>query len=891
MASVLAPSGQDSSTPFELHLASLAAGEIRVVSFEGREAISQLFAFDVRFLTAREWGDIEPAVVCQPGKLVLRPTPEAPRMVTGMVAALEARRTVRGMHEYRARLVPRMWLLRHKRGSRIFQDRTIAEIVAAVLGEAGIAHRWSAEDELPRHEYCLQYDETDYQFVRRLCAEAGIYFYFDGETVVFGDSVSAYGPARGTPVPEVRFRERSDALADDEEVVDEVFLRHVVRSTATELRDYEFRAPLRELVGNAGHGHGDGAPSHEPRLEVYDHRGDFEEQDAADAMALVHLQQHRADADRARGASTCRAFSPGLRFALVDHLHDALNREYVITAVRHAGHVPRELAGRDEALPGYSNRFECVPSHVVARPRRPRTRVQQVFETAVVTGPQGEDVCVDELGRVKVQFYWDRDGKHDEHSSCWVRVSQSWAGMSWGTQFIPRIGMEVVVSFLGGDTDRPLIVGAVYNRTHPPAFRLPKDKTRSGWRTRSSPGGAGNNELSFEDAAGAEEIYLHAQRNLRETVLHDHTTTVGADETTTVAGNETLAVGANHTIAVAFAQSVSVGAEYSLAVLGNATTQVTATSSEHVGANKTVSVDHNHSLRVGGNARTDVSGSFRGDLHGAVRVVVGTEGKQAPAELDVHGAMRGTASKTLELVAHDGLTLRCGDSVIELTPERVRITSKEVSVLGKDTATLSASGPKLVLDGKAVLKADEIRIVGAESLVHLTKTAEVRGTSVAIGTTQPPPNDDPSKDEKPDLPHLRVKVLDGAHRPLANRKFTVAVMGTRQEGTTDGSGFVDVPVPKSADMAELEVFVDDPPGEHTLRFDLRIAADPLDPADTVRGAQQRLASLGVYHGALHGKATTEFRQALRRFQQTHQLPVTATLDDATRSKLEEVHGQ
>ncbi len=264
-------------------------------------------------------------------------------------------------------------------------------------------------------------------------------------------------------------------------------------------------------------------------FEVYEHHGPFlfpKWAFAADEAPRI-LRQKRRRASIGEGEGGCSDASPGHRFALADHPAPQLDAPYVLTRVEHRG----ELHPKEGAWRVYWNTFECVPAEMTYVPPRPKRKSVQVTLTAMVVGPSSEEIYVDEKGQIKVQFHWDRDGKYDENSSCWIRVMQPWGGAGWGVQFIPRVGMEVVVGFEGGDPDKPMVLGSLYNGTHPSPFQLPGDKTRSGWRTQSSLGGNGYNELSFEDRAGDEEVHLHAQRNLREVVRNDHSTGVGHDRT------------------------------------------------------------------------------------------------------------------------------------------------------------------------------------------------------------------------------------------------------------------------------------------------------------------------------------------------------------------------
>ena len=335
-------------------------------------------------------------------------------------------------------------------------------------------------------------------------------------------------------------------------------LERVLQSKKVTLQDYDFERPLLHLTAGAtapassgpGANYDTAALLDPAKLEIYEHHLDHDVSSVQQRMATLRLEGYRAAAFVGHASSTCRRLAPGYRFTLDDHPDPRFNREYAVTEVHHTGHVPVNLAEDPHAAqvlesPVYVNHVKCCESSVAARPKPGRRRALQVVEVATVVGPAGEEIYTDPYGRIKVQFPWDRVGKRNDRSSCWMRVAQAWAGAAWGTQFVPRIGMEVLVSFIGGDVDRPVVVGCLANAVHPTPFELPKDKSRSGWRTQSTPGGEGFNEFSFEDHHGKEQVFLHAQRDLDEVVKRNHTTDIHRDETLVVAGNQSDSVGGN----------------------------------------------------------------------------------------------------------------------------------------------------------------------------------------------------------------------------------------------------------------------------------------------------------------------------------------------------------
>ena len=498
--------------PFEITLTPRIDG-LRVMSFRGHEEISGLYRVDVRIATSTPEGDFEASVLEQPARLLMRTTGGTPRALHGIVAAVEAQGTLlQDRPVYELRLVPRLWLLKRRRTRRIFQDKSVVDIVDTLLTEWRIPTQWRVTRDYPKRAYCVQHRETDYAFLIRLLAEEGIFFYFDhptglddeesstgvgaAEIVVLSDAAEHYPPLDGGETLVLR-RAQADhdggALLSREDQVFSFVLRNRVRSRATLVRGYDPQRPRLDLRAMACISERSAAPAAATPM-LYEHQGNcehpgsYEGRPANPEIAAIRLEQERARVTVGQGMTWSRRLVPGRRFTLRDHDSDALDQAYVVTRVEHEGYSPEAAP---EGRPLYQGRFECAPATVRFRPPRPRRPIHALTETAVVVGPGTREIHTDEQGRVKVQFHWDLEGRMDEHSSCWIRVAQAWAGAGWGTQFIPRVGMEVVVTFLGGDIDRPMVTGCVYNATHPPPYPLPGSAATSGIRTQSSPGGDG----------------------------------------------------------------------------------------------------------------------------------------------------------------------------------------------------------------------------------------------------------------------------------------------------------------------------------------------------------------------------------------------------------------
>ncbi|EPG6806729.1 type VI secretion system tip protein TssI/VgrG, partial [Pseudomonas aeruginosa] len=447
---------------------------------------------------------------------------------------------------YRLTLVPQLAYLAQRSNQRIFQHLTVPQIVALVLEEHGIladAYRFQLGTRYPEREYCVQYDESDLHFVQRLCAEEGIHFHFrhsaEAHLLVFGDDQTVF-PRLGRPTAYVH----DSGLVADEPVIKRFSLRLASRTTRTTRRDYDFEKP--RLLLEAGNRPAADAPA-EPDLEDYDYPGRFVDRQRGKLLSQRALERHRADRRLGEGVSDQPLLVSGHFLEIAEHPRAEWNDLWLLSEVFHEGKQPQVLeenvtsdtsASTDDFQQGYRNRFLATPWEVFFRPplEHPKPRVLG-SQTAVVTGPPGEEIHCDRYGRVRVQFHWDREGQGDDKSSCWLRVASGWAGNGYGGIVIPRVGMEVLVDFLEGDPDQPLVSGCVYHAAHPVPYELPANQTRSVFKSLSSPGGGGYNELRIEDRKGQEQIFVHAQRDWDENIEHDQKIRVGHERHDTVEAN------------------------------------------------------------------------------------------------------------------------------------------------------------------------------------------------------------------------------------------------------------------------------------------------------------------------------------------------------------------
>ncbi|MDY0833987.1 type VI secretion system Vgr family protein [Pseudomonas sp. SED1] len=489
--------------------------DLKVFEFKGNEAISEPYRFDLELVSDQPDLDLESLLHRQ----AFLSFDAQGNGIHGQIYRVAQGDSGRRLTRYQISLVPRLAYLQHSSHQRIFQHQSVPQIIKRVLEGQGIhgdAFEFRLAGVYPEREYCVQFGESDLGFIQRLCAELGIHYHFqhspDGHLLVFGDdqAVFAQGEQATDYVP-------GTGMVADAPVIKRFSVRLETRTTGVNLRDYDFRKPRLQLESEVL---GEQLPS----LEDHDYPGHFTDRAHGKHLAQRALERHRGDYRQAHGSGDQPSLVSGQLFKMAAHPRDEWNDLWLVTRVAHRGSQPQVLEESmgDGALQGYSNTFVATPWDTVFRPDLPPARTPlSGYQNAVVTGPVDSEIHCDEYGRVKVQLAWDRAGEHNEHSSCWLRVASGWAHEHYGAVLIPRVGMEVLVGFVNGDADTPLVVGCLANAATPVPLDLPADKTRSIFRSQTSPGGGGYNELRIEDRKGAEEIYLRAQRNWTQHVLHD----------------------------------------------------------------------------------------------------------------------------------------------------------------------------------------------------------------------------------------------------------------------------------------------------------------------------------------------------------------------------------
>ncbi|EOV1092462.1 type VI secretion system Vgr family protein, partial [Vibrio fluvialis] len=464
---------------------------------------------------------------------------------------------------YSLTLVPALERLSLRHNSRIFQLNTVPEILSILLQEMGINdYAFALTRDCAQREFCVQYRETDLDFFHRLAAEEGLVYSFIHEegkhTLIFSDASESL-PKLGEPIP---YNTLAGGMIESP-YISALSVHTQSEVSQTALQDYSFKKPAYSFAQQAV---GTEMESQQPDYEHFDAPGRYKNDVSGKAFSQIRLDYLRRNAHTATGKSNQPLLRPGVKFDLQEHLDDTLNRDWLVVSVTSQGTQPQALeeAGGNGATT-YANQFSLIPAHRTWR-ATPQAKPQVDGPMiATVVGPQGEEIFCDEHGRVKLHFPWDRYSNGDEHSSCWVRVSQGWAGSQYGMIAIPRIGHEVIVSFLNGDPDQPIVTGRTYHATNIAPYALPDNKTKTVLRTETHQG-QGYNELSFEDQAGSEKIYLHAQKDFDGLIENDHTSVIKHDKHLTVENDRFTQIKNN--------QHLIVGGESRESVTGNRTLMV-----------------------------------------------------------------------------------------------------------------------------------------------------------------------------------------------------------------------------------------------------------------------------------------------------------------------------
>src|SRR5277367_5968034 len=570
--------------------------------FSGRESISRMFHFTADLLSENH-SIASKDIVGKRVTICLGVPHDGQRYWNGFISRFAFVGRDERFSRYRAEIVPWSWFLTRTADCEIFQQKTIPDILKKVFGDFSFNDfQNKTQATYTQREYVVQYRETAFNFVSRLMEECGIFYFFEHDKsshkLIFADKPQVH---KNCPVQhKVRFDYNPGTAHLNEDFVQSWDAGQELRPGKYALNDYNFQTPNTSLLANVQTVDEIGGNT---SYEIYDYPGVHTKKDEGDTLTKIRMEEEEAVHYVISGSGNCRSFAAGFKFHLDGHSRGDQNGEYLLTDLTHAASVGGSYSGSGDASPAsYTNHFTCIPFAVPFRPQRvtPKATVQGP-QTAVVVGPSGEEIYPDKYGRVKVQFYWDRLGKKDESSSCWVRVSQPWAGKNWGAINIPRIGQEVIVEFLEGDPDRPIITGRVYNDDQMPPYTLPDNMTRTTFMSRSTKGGSSSNynELRFEDKKGSEQIFMNAEKDMDWRVENDSREFVGQDRSLIVTRDQKEKVGGEQDIQIAKDQNESIGGDASLNVTGNQNVQVGQTMSLQVGQNLQEKSGQNYAHEAG----------------------------------------------------------------------------------------------------------------------------------------------------------------------------------------------------------------------------------------------------------------------------------------------------
>lgn len=643
------------------------------------------------------------------------------------------------------RVVPAFYLLRQQTHSRIFQDRSVQDILALVLGpelaqygrtlDAGSKARGTAV-----RDYCVQYRESDMDFCIRLMEEEGISFYFvhadeDPEvlTLVYESTdLSDVSNVDETPVVPIIVRNNADADVESLRNLD--FLQSLVPTTFVR-RDYNFETPLEPLEAEVS----SDSPAKQYVRRVYRHGDRRHMADDVVDRAEDDLQAMTQGGKVARGTANAIQFCAGFVFEVERHVRTDLETRFILTRVVHTGECPDVLsANRGHAgASRYQNTFQCVPAEVSIRPKQRQSKPRCLGpETGIVSGPSGEEIHVDEQGRIKVQFHWEQETTYDDTSSAWIRVRQSWSGPGWGFQFIPRIGQEVIVEFLGGDIERPIVTGTVYNGDNPYPYAMPDNKTQSGIKT-DSVSGDGSNELRFEDMSGSEEVYIHCQKDFTIATENDKNQTTGHDETLTITNDRTKEVGNDQKETVKNDKTITVEGKHDETIIKDMKLVVQGNRSSTIVKNCDTTITGKHSCTIAETSKLTISLDAEESVGAAKKVNVAKDYEEvvgAVRSVKAKGALKLVTDATADVQSTKAMALKSKDTFTAACDK-----DQTLSAGGKLSAK-SGKDMSIKSDKKIVLEAGtefSIKVGSAKLVMKSNGDVTINGVKINIKGSGP----------------------------------------------------------------------------------------------------------------------------------------------------------
>jgi len=725
-------------------------------SLHVHEAISELFAINLEL--ASENFQITPSqIIAQ--QVTVRALFDDPhfRPFQGFVSRFSLVPSQDHLAHYRMRLVPALWLLTRTTNCAIFQDKTTPDIVEAIFKRYQISnYQLKLTATYAKREYCVQYRETAFDFISRLLEEEGICYYFQhtdkAHTLILADSASGHAPC--SLEPSVIYQPAAGKGLTPQASHVQDWVRTVeIRPTKWTQTDFDFKQPKFDLT--------DSEPSLSklpaPSLERYDFPGRFDDTSGAQQLTRVRMEEDESAIDTIVGRGTCRGMAAGFTFKIEQNFRDDQDGSFLLTSVEHEAEQGSLYSG-DTYRAGkepYTNIFRAIPAEAPFRPLRktPRPYIRGP-QTAFVTGPKGEEIYVDQYGRVKVQFHWDREGKADESSSCWVRVSQSIAGKSWGAVQLPRVGHEVIVEFLEGDPDRPLITGRVYNADHVTPYKLPDEKTKSTLKTLSSPGGDGFNELRMEDKKGSEQVFIHGEKDLDVRIKNDSREWIGRDRHLIVQRDKIEQISRDKQETIQRDQVEQITRDHHVTINGK----------------EAIAITGSHSLAVTGDVIEQFSGNQSTQVTGSVYV----------------------KGMNVVIEAMTGLTINVGGNFITINSGGIQMTGAMV-LINSGGAALSGTAGNLVspISPLAAAVADDAKPGDKDPFSKTGQSADGSNSSSASSSSSNAPWHDPNNPANKDKKSwIEIELVDQDKKPVPGEPYRITLPDgqTLAEGTLDDKG-------------------------------------------------------------------------------------------------------
>lgn len=664
------------------------------------EKLGRLFRFELDLLS-REPDIAFDDILGQNVTIRLTLADDQKRYFNGFVSRFSQEGFLDEFHVYSATVHPWLWFLTRTADCRIFQEETVPDIIKKVFKDHGFSdYEESLSGNYRQWEYCVQYRETDFNFVSRLMEQEGIYYYFkhdkDKHTMVLSDSVSSHEPYPGFET--LPFFPPDEHLSREQDHIYEWTLAQEIQPGTFALNDFDFTRPKANMQVKSSiqrdHAHG--------AMEIYDYPGEYPDTDDGETYARARIEELQANQELVQAQSNALGLAAGSLFELTDYPREDQNREYLITSATHQMESEAYSSGSSAGSGGgYTCNLTALHSRQPYRPARitPKPMVQGP-QTAMVVGPSGDEIHADKYGRVKVSFHWDRYSKSNETSSCWVRVAQIWAGKQWGGIHIPRIGQEVIVDFLEGDPDHPIITGRVYNNDNMPPYELPANATQSGIKSRSSKGGGADNfnEIRFEDKKGEEEIYLHGEKNWTIMIENDKEQSIGHDESLSVGNNRNKSVEKDETESIGGNKSISVGKSHTESIEDDASIDIGKNEMVSIGENLDLSVSKSITESIGENLSRTIKKDMTSDV-----------GKNLTEKITKKSYTEVGDSK--DLIVGKQLNIKVTDIINISSDKQVSIKAGDAGITLKKNGDISIKGKKINIKGSGdvILKGSKIK--------------------------------------------------------------------------------------------------------------------------------------------------------------------------------------